>query len=101
VGVALSDDELVHFDQRVNDYDASRARLMLEKQRAVFRPQLVMAKWIDGWRERQARRSTTDHHPPEWHDGFDRAAREMSALLRQGEFLPGHSLHDETDAGKL
>lgn len=100
--MALSDDDLLNFDhKRLADFDAKRAKRALQEQGDAFRPQLVTAHFLDGWRGRMVRPSMIEHHSPEWYEGFEYAMREVAAHLRQGDLLPGGILHDEQVSGKL
>ncbi len=99
--MALTDDELLDFDHRaLADFDLEAARRALAEHRDAYRAQLVTARWIDGWRERiERRRGEPTGDSEDWHDGFDFAARELAAHLRQGDFLPGGVLYED-DAGR-
>jgi hypothetical protein len=101
--MALTNKDLFDFDHaRLADFDLARERQKLADQGPAYRAQLVTAKWIDGWRERMAKqKESPTAHDEDWYEGFDFAAREMAAHLRQGDLLPGGILHDETDEGKL
>lgn len=102
--MALTDEQLLDFDHdRLAHFELDKAQQALSEQRDAYRPQLVLACWIDGWRERMAahEKSPTGSNEEGWIDGFDYAARELAANLRQGDFLPGGVLHDETDDGRL
>jgi len=101
----LSDEQLLDFDHDgLVDFDLARAEQALAGQREAFRPQLVMARWIDGWRERMAEREAgsidADDPPETWQDGFDYAVRHLTEDLRRGAFLPGGLLHSEEDGGR-
>jgi len=97
----LTDDDLFDFDQsRHADFDAGAARRRLGEQGGAYRPQLVAALWIDGWRERMEE-GVGSMQSEDWHEGFNYAMREIAAHLRQGDLIPGGILHDETDSGQL
>jgi hypothetical protein len=101
----LSDEQLFDFDQdRLVHFDLADAKQDLAKQGEAFRPQLVMARWIEGWRERMAENYEADPtevgDPKAWQDGFDYATRELAAHLRQGDFLPRGVIHDEEVGGR-
>lgn len=101
--MTLTDDQLLDFDHdQLAHFDLAVARDQLDKDRASYRPQLVLARWIDGWRERMAANEGGPARDQEqWIEGFDYAAREVAAHLRQGDFLPGGVLYEETDSGRL
>lgn len=97
----LTDEDLFAFDHdELANFDLAKAQRTLEEQPEAYRAQLVAALWIDGWRERIAlheKSSSITGHDETWLEGFDYAAREMAAHLRQGDLLPGGVLHHETD----
>jgi len=100
--MGLSDDALLDFDYgRHAHWDAAKAKRDLAgPHRDLYRNHLVIARFIDGWRERSARPRLTPREP-EWYEGFEYAMREVAAHLRQGDLLPGGVLHDEQVSGKF
>lgn len=101
--MALTDDELLAFDgNRLSTYDEGGARERLAGEHGdLYRNHLVIARWIEGWRERMSE----DMSPP-YNDGRDQgveyALREVTAHLRQGDFLPGEgSFYDEETQHRL
>jgi len=96
---SLNDQELVAFDSdRLTHYEDGDAASRLDGPHAdVYRSHLVVALWLDGWRERvmddQLRRLREVDD-----DGFEHALREVAAHLRQGDFLPGGDLADDLAA---
>jgi hypothetical protein len=90
--VTLSDDDLLDFDLKGLAGFQTAPRTLLEQHGDVYRSQLVMARWLDGYRERRAASSTGD-------SSFDAGARDtlydIAAHLRQGDFLPGGELYDD------
>ena len=89
--MTLSDDDLLDFDLKGLAGFQTAPRTLLEQHGDVYRSQLVMARWLDGYRERRAASSTGD-------SSFDAGARDtlhdIAAHLRQGDFLPGGELYD-------
>jgi hypothetical protein len=87
----LTDDDLLDFSgSSLSIHDALR---LLEEHGDVYRAQLVAACWLEDCRKRRQanseevawpRRTNADHEA-----GFQAAASEMIAHLRQGDFLPG------------
>ncbi len=75
--MALSDDELVDFDEtRLDDYDAAKARLALEQHGDAFRYQLIAARWLDAYAQRRAEPSITS----DLNDRFEAGARTRCAI---------------------
>ena len=92
----LTVDELFAFDASdYADYDEGRARKALAEQRDAYRPQLVAARWIDGWRERLAERPSFSSKEEE--AAYCEALANVAAYLRQGDLIPGGALHDQED----
>jgi|GEM_PF-870487 len=104
--MALTDDELLDFDSSNYDtYDEGKARETLAGEHAeIFRSHLVAARWADGLRE-----ATVEHDEKEraiggddytfsadYTAGWEKALREVSAYLRQGDLIPGGVLYSDT-----
>ena len=89
------DSELLDFDaNRLADYDPARSEELLRSEHGdLFRNHLVMALWIDGWRERA---DETYGRDEKWSDGADYSLREIVAHLRQGDFMPDSFFFRET-----
>jgi hypothetical protein len=99
-GMALTDDDLLDFDEeRLADYDAAKARRDLEEHGDAFRYQLVAARQIEQWAERDDVSRSSPTADQAWLDGHARALRDIAAHLRLGHYLPGGRLYDETVAG--
>jgi TIR domain len=89
---SVDDGKLFDFDAtRLADFSIARAYRFLEQHGELYRAQLVIALWLDGWRERMDARSWDDT-PSE--DAFDYAVRKIH--LRQGDFLPAGVFYRET-----
>jgi len=102
--MALTDDELFDFDtEPLWGWDSDHVERTLAEQRDVYRGQLVAARWIDWWRGRIAEPDSPAqrHNSEDYLRGYDDALNEVIARLRQGDFVPGGTLHDDTDAGRL
>lgn len=108
----LTDEELLDFDTKQEQESGGGHNLLAGLERAprsllkehgdVYRAQLVAARHIEGWAKRQEeQRESPTTVDPTYNDGFVYALREITAHLRQGSYLPGGILHDETLAGKL
>jgi len=89
----MDDEALFAFDSSLlADFDVARAHGTLKEHGETYRAQLVMALWLDGWRERMAGHDWDGEAAGE---AFDYGAREIAAHLRQGDFLPGGVFHRE------
>ena len=92
----LTDEELLDFDHnRLADFDPAEARQTLAERGDIYRPQLVAALFIDGWRARQRENSSPVEESEDGLEGFEFATREIAAHLRQGDFLPGGTLYED------
>ena len=97
--MALSDDELLDFDMKRLGGMRRVPRQILEEHGDVYRAQLVMARWLDGYRERRAEhRSSRDEA---FEDGAEDTLRDIAAHLRQGDFLPGGRLYEDEQQGRF
>jgi hypothetical protein len=87
-----SDAALLDFDTATLEHDIDHARALLRRHPAIYRNQLTIAKFIEGWIDRL----TSDAKPCRFNDGFVEALVEMTAHLRDGDFVtaPG-----DTEAG--
>jgi hypothetical protein len=93
--MALTDDELLDFDQtRLADYDPVKAERSLAEHGNAFRYQLVAARQIEQWADRADVRTVTNDE--RFTDGLVDALRDVAAHLRQGDYLPGSLLYEET-----
>ncbi len=91
--VALSDDELLDFDEeRMPMYEPAKAERALAEYGDAYRYQLVAALHIQRWAERAEEGRTAGV----WTEGHAKALREIAAHLRQGDYLPGGALYEET-----
>lgn len=93
----LSDDELLDFDHDdlfdVQVFDKPyEGRRMLEEHGDVFRSQLLIARWLDGWAQRICEPSGAN---PATVYALTNTVLEMSAYLRQGRFLPGGTFYED------
>lgn len=96
--IPLSDRDLLDFDaSRIAHFDREEARRTLSGEHAeVYRAQLVVARWIDQWREGVTGDAfLARERGPEWMKGFEEALREVAAHLRQGDFVPGGTLYED------
>lgn len=95
--MALPDNELLDFDfDRLDSFDpAIAAETLAGSNGDLYRSQLVVARWSDGWRERLFAEQDDDPEiaDPMWRAGFEYATRQLSAHLRQGDFLPDGVLY--------
>ena len=93
--MALSDEELLDFDERmVAKYDAAKARRALEEHGDAFRYQLIAARHMERWADSLEKSGGPDVDK-QFQAGYIRALREVSADLRQGDYLPGGLHHDD------
>jgi hypothetical protein len=94
--VPLSDEELLGFDESLlARYERGQAIDALKRHGDSFRYQLVAARWTEEWADR------LENDPAfavanEYQSGYVRALREVTAHLRQGDFLPGAMIYEET-----
>lgn len=94
----LSDDELLDFDQD-DLFDVEtlgkpyEGRRMLEENGDVFRSQLLLARWIDGWAQRIC------EEPGPMNPGavysVTNTLLELAAYIRQGRFLPEGQFYED------
>jgi hypothetical protein len=98
--MALTDDQLLDFDaSRYAAYDEAKARDLLGGENGdAYRSQLVVARWIEGWRERTLAQDEPGK-PEEWMRGWDDALSEVVAHLRQGDLVPGGVLYTDAVGG--
>ena len=70
--MGLTDDQLLDFDaSRYAAYDEGKARELLAGENGdAYRSQLVVARWIDGWRRRTLAQDPDDHSEA-WMRGWD------------------------------
>jgi hypothetical protein len=94
--VPLSDEELLGFDESLlAHYERGQAIEALERHGDAFRYQLVAARWTEEWADR------LENDPAfavanEYQSGYVRALRDVTAHLRQGDFLPGAMIYEGT-----
>lgn len=86
------DEWLYSFDRsRLDDYSGARAAQALSHVPDLYRNHLAIAKWLDGWIERNAATAagrTRDEVSAAYEEGFEKALREVAAHLRQCDLLP-------------
>jgi hypothetical protein len=91
--MALTDEDLVDFNIKGLGGVERAPRRVLEEYGDAFRYQLVAARWIQQWADR------LEEHAPligeQYNEGYVQALREVTAHLRQGDFLPGGQVYDE------
>lgn len=91
--MTLNDDDLLDFDYKVLA-NPRAGRVLLEQHGDPYRYQLVIARHLDGWADRNEKGFPgTDK---QFTDGFALALQEVAAHLRQGDYLPGGILYDQT-----
>ena len=97
--MALSDDDLLKVDEtRLPNYDRAKAKRSLRKHGNAFRFQLVVARQLEDWAERDIVAAKSPTSDKTWLDGHRRALLDVAGRLRQGDYLPGGALHDDTVA---
>lgn len=93
----VTDDDLLDFSG--SSLSIAAALRLLDEHGDVYRAQLVAARWLEDCRKRRQttsqevawpRRTNADHEA-----GFQAAASEMIAHLRQGDFLPGSDAYPD------
>jgi hypothetical protein len=97
----LSDDDLLAFDHTHLEVFQAAPQTLLRLHGDSYRHQLVMARWLDRFRERRGAHAPDVPIADEMFDaGVEDALRDIAAHLRQGDFLPGGRLYeDEQDRG--
>jgi hypothetical protein len=94
--VPLSDEELPGFDESLlAHFELGHAIEALERHGDAFRYQLVAARWAEEWAD------WLENDPAfavanEYQSGYVRALREVTAHLRQCDFLPGAMIYEDT-----
>jgi hypothetical protein len=79
-----SDDALLDFDTEALEHDdIDHARALLLQYPTIYRNQLTIAKFIDGW----IARITNDAKSCRFNEGFVQALLELNDHLRDGDFL--------------
>ena len=94
----LTDDELLDFDlKRLGGFERA-PRALLQEHGDAYRQQLITARWLDGYcRRRAARRGRlTSGRSEDFEAGVEDTLRDIVAHLRQGDFLPGGALYEDT-----
>lgn len=100
LAVALSDDDLLEFDERrLPNYDRAKAKRDLKKHGNAFRYQLIAARQLEQWAERDVVAAKSPTSDKTWLAGHGRALLEVAGRLRQGDYLPGGTLHDDIVKG--
>jgi hypothetical protein len=95
--MALSDKDLLTFDEkRLPRYNRAKAQRDLKKHGNAFRYQLVMARQLEQWAEMDAVAAKSPTSDKTWLAGHAAALRDVAVRLRQGDYLPGGPLHDDT-----
>ncbi|WP_282944523.1 hypothetical protein [Cellulomonas endometrii] len=89
----MDDDELLAFDRsRISDAEEVNFAALLKEHGDQYRSHLLIAKWIDRWREDYEHTAVA---PGEWGNGYTRGIAEVAAHLRRGDLLPGGVIYDE------
>jgi hypothetical protein len=97
--MTLSDKDLLTFDEkRLPRYNRAKAQRDLKKHGNAFRYQLVMARQLEQWAEMDAVAARSPTSDKTWLAGHAAALRDVAVRLRQGDYLPGGPLHDDTVA---
>ncbi len=97
--MAVSDKELLKFDAtRIRNYDRAKAQRDLKKHGDAFRHQLVVARHLEEWADRDEVAAKSPTSDKTWLAGHANALRDVAARLRKGDYLPGGMLYDETVA---
>jgi len=90
----LSDDDLLAFDRKKLGMLERAPRDLLEQHQDVYRSQLVVARWLDRYREGRSSRPEVAANT-EFEAGIAGTLNDIAAHLRKGDFLPGGSLYDD------
>lgn len=90
--MTLSDDELLDFDMKRLDRVKVVPRTLLDQHGDVYRSHLLVARWLDGYRERRSTPSPTGSH---FEAGALDTLGDIAAHLRQGDFLPGGVFYED------
>ena len=99
--MALSDKDLLTFDEkRLPSWDRAKAKRDLERHGNAFRYQLVVARQLEQWAEGDAVAAKSATADKTWLAGHAAALRDLAARLRQGAYLPGGTLYDDTIGNK-
>ncbi|MET0324873.1 MAG: hypothetical protein ABW219_06585 [Ilumatobacteraceae bacterium] len=80
-----SDAALLDFSTDTLEHDIEHARALLDEQPTIYRNQLTIAKFIEGW----VGRLVQDAEPCTFNEGFVEALVEMAGHLRDGDFATG------------
>lgn len=87
----LTDQELLAFDRsKLADGDTVDFEQQLGEYGDRYRDHLMIANWIAGWEHRLSERRPND---PDWDAAFRSGLRQVTAHLRQGDFLPGRAFY--------
>ena len=103
--MTLPDEDLLDFDiKRLGGLKRS-PRSLLEEHGDAYRLQLMSARWIEHWaiglEESENSPTTLEGQGQRYYEGMMEALREIAAHLRQGDFLPGGVLYEDTLARRL
>jgi hypothetical protein len=94
--VLLSDDDLLDFDERRGTFEPS-SRTLLDRHGDAYRYQLVMARWLESYRDRRAEHDGVPAAvaDAQYEAGALETLSDIAANLRHGDFLPGGSFYEE------
>ena len=92
----LSDVDPLDFEVRRGPFEPS-PRTLLDRHGDAYRYQLVMARWLESYRDRRAEH---DGVPvavadAQYETGALETLSDLAANLRHGDFLPGGSFYEE------
>jgi hypothetical protein len=90
----LSDDDLLAFDRKKLGMLERAPRDLLEQHQDVYRAQLVVARWLDRYKEGRTSRPHFAANA-EFEAGIAGTLNDIAAHLRKGDFLPGGSLYED------
>jgi hypothetical protein len=91
------DEVLFDFETReIAGWDRATADRLLIEEPVLYRNHLAIARWL----QQCADRAEEDHSDlgEDFYEGQQAVFRQIMALLRQGDFVPGRAIYEEPKA---
>ena len=91
------DEELLDFDPAgYAEWDRTMADRLLIEEPVLYRNHLAIARWLQQWADRMEEHHSGLSEEEEWSEGHNHAVRDITAHLRQGDFVPGRAMYERS-----